>query len=70
MPLETQVTATIETPLGKVTELRFRGYDREWITGRPALPTHVQNPPVVIDGPHDMPAQTAEHALRFLAEKL
>ncbi len=48
VPLETEVTATLDTALGKVTELRFRGHDREWVTGRLALPMDVQNPPVVI----------------------
>ena len=62
----------------KITELRFRGHDREWVTASLAVPTGIKNPPVVValhgltqsrdqwfrlEGPFSFPAHHAKALL-------
>ncbi len=48
IPLEASVTESEKRQNSVKYEVRFRGNDREWVTGRLEVPTGVSNPAVVI----------------------
>ncbi|MCA0873870.1 alpha/beta fold hydrolase [Seohaeicola saemankumensis] len=48
MPLESRILPEATSELSRTFTVEFRGFDREWVTGRLALPVGVANPPVVI----------------------
>ncbi|MBE7638219.1 alpha/beta fold hydrolase [Sneathiella sp. P13V-1] len=48
MPIDAMLSKGVSTDLGTTFEVKFRGYDREWVTGRLEIPKGVQKPAVVI----------------------